>query len=209
VSKIRTKLLTTAAALTVVACGGDDGPVGMNSGDQLTEAELQVVFYAITNAFGYLNAAPAAVGPAPATQSQNVSFDETAPCESGGSIVVNGSASATYDDVSGQVDATYHLRMTPNGCVVPTESGSITIEADPYLQLDMDFSLSDTAIEISGSEDGGIAFTSTDARSGSCLFDVDFSGNVDLENQSGNSAASGTVCGVSVSSLEVFDAGAY
>lgn len=204
-SKLRVKLLTAGLAITAIGCGGDDGPMGVNSGDALTEAELQVVFYAISNAFSTFGAAPAAVGPARAVHSASESFDESAPCELSGSIAASGSASGTYDDVTGALDLTYHLRMTPNSCEVPTETTSIVLQGAPYIQLDMDFSLSETALSMSGSQVGGISFTADDGRSGSCAFDIDFSGNVDLGAQSGSSSVSGTVCGVSASNLTVFD----
>lgn len=204
-SKLRTKLLTAAVALTAIGCGGDGDPLGMNSGDPLTEAELQVVFLAISDAFAYIGAAPAAAAPARATYSASESFDASAPCESGGTIAANGNASGTADDVTGELDLTYHLRMTPSGCTVPTETGTITLDGAPYIQLDMDFSLSQALLSISGSQSGGISFTSSDGRAGSCAFDVDFSGSVDLEAQTGSSSTTGTVCGVSASNLVIFD----
>lgn len=198
-------LIATFTALMVIGCGGDDSPVGVNSGDALTEAELQVVFNAISGAFDALGAAPAAVGPARATQSASQSFDTTAPCDSGGSITMKGNGSGTYDDVSGDLDLTFSLRMTPNGCAVPTETTTIVLEGSPYIQLDMDFSLTQTSLVLSGSQEGGISFTAEDGRSGSCAFSVDFSGDFDLEAQTGSSSVSGTVCGVSASNLTVFD----
>jgi hypothetical protein len=189
----------------VIGCGGDDSPVGVNSGDALTEAELQVVFYALSDAFSSIGAGPAAVGPARATQSASESFDDTAPCEAGGSIAVKGSANGTYDDVTQALDFSFQLRMTPNGCRVPTETTTIVLDGDPYIQFDMDFSSSETSLELSGSQQGGISFTAEDGRSGTCAIDIDFSGTLDQQSQSGSSSVSGTVCGVSASNLTVFD----
>ncbi|MGD8729214.1 MAG: hypothetical protein PVF90_05890 [Gemmatimonadota bacterium] len=206
-SKLRTKLFAAVLAITAIGCGGDDGPTGVNSGDALTEAELQVVFSAITNAFEYIGAAPAAVGPAQATQSASQSFDASAPCGSGGTIGVKGNGSGTYNDVTGEFDLSFSLRMTPNGCEVPTETTTITLDGAPYIQLNMDFDSSETAISISGSQTGGIAFTSEDGRSGSCAFDVDFSANINPNSGSGSSSVSGTVCGVTASNLTVIELG--
>lgn len=202
--RLPTKLLAALTAFAVIGCGGDDGPAGVNSGDALTEAELQAVFGAMAGAFETVGAAPAAA-PARATYSANQTFDASAPCESGGTISVNGSASGTVDDVSGEVDVTYHLRLTPSQCTVPTETTSISLDGAPYIQWDMDLFVSETLIEISGTQSGGLSFTADDGRSGSCAFDVDFSGSVDLSAQSGTSSVSGTVCGVSASNLTVFD----
>jgi hypothetical protein len=177
----------------------------VNSGDPLTEDEIQLVFLAISDAFSNLSFAPAA-GPARAQISVNESFNGSAPCSEGGTISANGSANGTVDDVTYELDLTYMLRMTPNGCAVPTETEVITLDGAPYLQLDMDFLLTETTIEVSGSQSGGIAFTSTDGRSGSCAFDVQFTTTANLDTLEGTSSASGTVCGVSANGLQVWSA---
>lgn len=186
-------------------CGGDD-PLGVNSGDPLTQDELQAVFIAVTEVFSTLNVAPtAAGGPARTTVSVNESFSASAPCDQDGSIAANGSANGTVDDVTFEIDVTYQLRMTPNGCVVPTETGTVTLDGAPYIQLDMDFVLTETQIVVSGTETGGVAFTSSDGRSGSCAFDVNFNVSANLEGGAGSSQSSGTVCGVSAANLTVFE----
>lgn len=205
--KLRTTLVTAGLALVAAGCGGDNNPVGVNSGDPLTPYEMQLVFNQLTAVFENLGAAPASPGPAAATQSFNESINQPAPCDSGGSITANGSVNGTVDDVTGELDMTLHMRMTPNGCVVETETASITLDGAPYIQMDMDFYLSDTTIDMSGTQKGGISFTSTDGRSGSCAFDISFTGNVNLDTQAEESSVSGTVCGASAADLEVFQVG--
>lgn len=160
VSKLRTPLVLAAMAFALAGC--EDDPLGVNSGDPLTESEMQAVFFAISDAFSNLNFAPAASGPARTTISVNESFSGTAPCA-----------------VDGTMDA--------NGCVVSTESRTVTLDV------------------ISGSETGGIAFTSSDGRAGSCAFDVQFSGSFSQSTESGSSSVSGTVCGTSDSGLRVIE----
>jgi hypothetical protein len=204
VSKFR---LSLVAVLMVSALSGcKDDPLGVNSGDPHTPAEMQAVFAAISSTFSTLGFGPAAVGgPARTTVSVNENFDVSAPCAEAGSIDTSGSMNGTVDDETFALDVDYQLRMTPNGCVVPTEEGAVTLDGAPYIQLDMDFLLSETQIVVSGSETGGIAFTSSDGRSGTCLFDITFSVTADLEGSTTSSSASGTVCGVSASGLNVFD----
>ena len=203
-SKLRNSLVLVTTALVVGACGGDDDPLGVNSGDAMTEEEIAVVFGAIVDAFGTIGATPAA-GPARATVSVNETFEGSAPCDGGGTIGAAGSANGTIDDVTFVLDLTYALRVTPDGCSVPTESGSIMLDGSPYIQLDMDFFFSETQIDVTGTQSGGIAFTSTDGRSGTCQFDVQFSVDYDQQTQSGNSSTSGTVCGVSASNVAVWE----
>lgn len=207
-SKLRTLLAVVVLALGLSACGGDDDPLGVNSGDPLTQDEIQAVFFALSEVFASLNDAPAA-GPARATVAVSETFSASAPCPNGGTISANGSANGTVDDVTFELDLTYRLRLTPSGCVVETESAVVTLESSPYIQLDMDFLLTETLLEASGSQTGGIAFTSSDGRSGSCAFDVQFSTTANLDTQQGSSSTSGTVCGVSASGLQVwsYDAG--
>lgn len=204
-SKLRSLLVLAVMASALSGC--KDDPLGVNSGDPLTEDEIQEVFFALSEAFSSLNLAPAAAsGPARASISFNESFDATAPYPGeAGTISASGSANGTVDDQTFEFDLAYQLRMTPNGCLIPTETGTVTLDGAPHIQLDMDFQLTDTQIVVSGSETGGIAFTSDDGRSGSCAFDVQFSFSSDLEG-SGTASASGTVCGVSASNLTVFDA---
>jgi len=135
----------------------------------------------------------------------NESFSASAPCDQGGTIAASGSANGTLDDETFELDVNYQLRLTPTACVAPTETGTVTLDGAPYIQLDMDFLLTETQIVVSGSETGGIAFTSSDGRSGSCAFDVGFNVTANLEGGTGSSSASGTVCGVSASNLTVFD----
>jgi hypothetical protein len=205
VSKLRSTLVTVATLSVLAACGGDDDPLGVNSGDPLTAAEIQAVFLAISESFNEMNSGASAAGPARAPVAFSQSLSGSATCPEGGSMAGNGSASGTVDDETFVIDLTYQLRLSPAACAVPTETAIITLDAAPYVQLDMDFLLTETLIDISGTQSGGIAFTSSDGRSGSCAFDIAFSVDADLEGGSGTSSVSGTVCGVSAEGLQVWD----
>lgn len=199
-TNLRTSFVLAVTATVLTGCKSD--PLGTNSGDPLTEAEIQTFFYALSDAFSSFSSGPAAVGPALATASYSDSFNATADCATSGSMRGSVSVRATVTDEPLVVDATYRVRVTPDLCVVPTESGSITVDGGPYLQMDVDLLLTEATIEFDGSYGGGIGFTASDGRSGSCRFDVDFSGSV--TSTSASSAVSGTVCGVSVAATEAF-----
>jgi len=203
--KLRPSLVLAIAVSILAGCKSD--PVGTNSGDPLTEAEIQTFFYALSDAFSSFNSGavavgPAGVGPALATASYSESFNATADCATSGSMSGSVSVHATATDNPVVVNATYRVRVTPNLCVVPTESGSITVDGGPYVQMDVDLTITEATIGFEGSYGGGIAFASDDGRSGTCRFDVDFSGSV--TSTTASSSVAGTVCGVSVSATEAF-----
>lgn len=201
-SKFRSLVAAVAVAVAVAACGDDD-PTGINSGDELSQDEIQEVLLALFGAFGAVNIAPAGVGPAAVSVSE--SFNLSAPCEGGGNIAASGSVSGDFDEVSGAFDVSYALDMDPQGCVVPTTDGSVTMNGDPALRLDMDYVGSQTQISLTGSYSGGISFTASGGRSGSCAFDVDFDADIDLQGTSSTTSASGTICGVSASGFQTID----
>ena len=198
--KLRASLVLAIATSTLVGCKSD--PVGTNSGDPLTEAEIQTFFYALSDAFSSFSAGPAAVGPARATASYSESFNASAECPTSGSMSASVSVNATVTDEPLLVNAKYRARVTPNLCVVPTESGSITVDGGPYIQMDVDLAITDTTVGFEGTYRGGIGFTSSDGRSGTCRFEVSFSGSA--SSTTASSSVSGTVCGVSVSATEAF-----
>jgi len=198
--KTRTSLSLALALITLAGC--KDDPLGVNSGDALTQPEIQAFFYALSDAFSSFSG-PVAVGPAMATQSYSESFSGSADCPTSGSMSASVSVHATVVDEPASIDASYKARVTPDLCVVPTEGDqSITVDGGPYIQMNLDFTITDTSFGFQGSEAGGISFTSSDGRAGSCRFDVSFTGTA--TSTTGSSSVSGTVCGVSVDALEAF-----
>lgn len=202
-SKLRSYLALLPIA-SFAACGGDSDPVGVNSGDALTETEIQAVFFALSDAFASLNQGAAASGPAMTTYPVNETVTGNAVCPQGGGISATGSVRGSATDEPFELDIRYQVRLSPRGCVVTTEGGTVTLDAKPHLELAANLFLTESVIEARGSYGGGIAFTSTDGRTGSCAFDVSFDVSADLVDQSGSSVVSGTVCNVSVSGLQAF-----
>ena len=187
-------------ALTVVACGDD--PTGVNSGDELTSAEVAAVMAAFGSAFDSVGVsavqAPGAA-PARAAISVNENFDMSVPCESG-TFDVSGSMSGSVDDQTFDMDVTMDVTWDPNGCVVSDEANTFTVDGAPEVNVSLDMTSTEDAVTVSGTETGGFSFTSSDGRSGSCSLDVTFSvvtGSANVEN-----TITGTVCGLDASTFE-------
>ena len=114
--------LTTALALTVVACGDD--LTGITSDDELTSSEVAAVLAAFGSAFESA-ARPAQAAPAQVPESVNETFDVSVPCESG-TLVVSGSITGTADVETFVSDLTMTVSWDPNACVVGDGSGKET-----------------------------------------------------------------------------------
>ena len=189
--------LTTAVALTLVACGGDDG-TGITSGDALSSAEVAAVIAAFGSSFDSVGVS-AAAAPARAAISFNESFDLSVPCESG-TLQVSGSISGTVDDVTFDSDITTTVSWDPNACVVSDGTNTFTIDGAPQINLTLDLTSTQDALTLSGTETGGFSFTSSDGRSGSCGLDVTFSILSDSTGITSN--VTGTICGLEASSFQ-------
>ena len=197
--------LTTAAALIVAACGGD--PTGVNSGDQLTSAELAAVIGAFGSAFdsagvGAQRVSTVSFDGASAGQAAvpiNESFNVSVPCESG-TVQVSGSITGTVDDQTSALDVTMDISWDPNGCVVSDGTNTFTVDGAPEVKLVLSMTSSENALTMSGTETGGFSFTASDGRSGSCAFDVTFT--VVTDSAGINSTVTGTICGLDASTFE-------
>ena len=198
--KLRSTLIAVLLMMFTVTACGDDGPTGTNSGDAMTEDEIQEVLLALFGAFNALGG-PAAAGPA--AVSVDLGFDDQPECELDGFVDVTGDVTGEIDDVTGDTDFTYSLNLDPQGCEVPTANGSITLDGDPSLQFDLDWISTETTLSLDGAYSGGVAFSADDGRSGSCAFDVTFIADVNFQG-GGSSSANGTICGISASGLNTF-----
>jgi hypothetical protein len=77
--------LATALSLTLSACGDD--PLGVNSGDELSDAEIQALFNQLGEALGDVSPSASIVRAPDGLQLAEISVDQsvsvTAPCQSG------------------------------------------------------------------------------------------------------------------------------
>ncbi len=187
--------LTTAVALTAVACGD---PTGVNSGDGLTAAEVVIVIAAFGSAFESVGIAPQAA-PAQVPIPVDESFDASIPCESG-TLEVSGSVMGSIDDKTFDMDVTTVVSWDPNACVVGDGTNKFTLDGAPRVDLVLDMTSTQDALTWNGTETGGFSFTSSDGRSGSCALDVTFSIVTTLSGST--STVTGTICGLDASIFE-------
>jgi hypothetical protein len=197
-------------SIAVSGCGGDDAVLGVNAGDQLTDAEIQALFNELGTAIGGLGAVPHVVaaqdGPmlAPSgTISIDQSVDESAPCESG-TIGIKGDVEGTVDDESFEADLSMRLTLSFNDCAVSAETQTITLANPPGLVYDMDFLMGEESFSTSGTQIGGFDFTTGDGRTGSCAIDLSFDVSYTMGSGTQNSTITGEVCGRSAANFQPY-----
>ncbi len=188
--------LTTALTLTVVACG--DSLTGVTSGDELSSTEVAAVLAALGSAFETVGAQAA---PSQAAISVNTDFDVTVECESG-TLKVSGSVAGTFDDETFESDLSTTVRWEPNACVVSDESTgkTFTVDGAPRVELVLDITTTLESVTVSGTQEGGFSYTSSDGRTGSCAMDVTFS--IVTTESSVDATVTGTICGLAASGFD-------
>ena len=198
--------LTTALALTVTACG--DSLTGVDSGEQLTDAEVAVVVDAFFSAFDAAeadaDASQAATAPAQVPGSFDFTIDLSVPCESG-TFDMSGSFAINFDDETLEEDSRIDVTWQPMDCVVGDGTNTFTLNGDPRVEMVVEFTANAEGETIDGTLNGGFSFESDDMRSGSCAMDVTF--HVETDGSLASvSTVSGTVCGLDADTFEAFSA---
>ena len=194
-------------AVTLAACG-DDGPMSVQ-GDPLSQEEVQAVFAALSGAFsqvGVPSASPAMDGipqPSAAPVAVDETFDLTLPCEVSGDLAAVGAVSGTVDDETYDTDLTYQLAITPNACAVPHEENTLIVSGDPSVAISMDMAFTETLFSVAGSYTGGLSYTTSDGRAGSCTINLNFDISANAGGGGGQSV-SGQVCGIAGSHFQAF-----
>ena len=188
--------LTTALALTVVACG-DDLTGGtpddeLTSGNELTSTEVAAVLAAFGSTFESA-ASGAQAAPAQVTESVDETFDVSVPCESG-SIAVSGSITGSADVETFISDLTTTVSWDPNACVVGQGTNTFTLDGAPGVELVLHLTSTQVALTLTGTETGGFSYTSSDGRSGTCALDVTFS--IATTPTGVERIVTGTICGL-------------
>jgi hypothetical protein len=190
-------------ALTLAACGGD--PVGVNSGDELTDTEIQAIFNAFGGAFSSVGASAHASAPLDGMQMAEIDVDQevnvSAPCNLGGEISLNGSVDGTVDDETFASNLEMEVGVQFDACGVASDQNTLTVdgEIDFYSHV----VLNDGSFSADGWQRGGFEFATNDGRSGSCAIDIEFSASY-TEGTSAQSSVTGRVCGRSASELEAY-----
>jgi hypothetical protein len=192
----------TALIALLAACGGD--PTGTNSGDQLTNEEIQALFNVMGQAFSGIGVASPEMAGGAAAVPVNESIDVSVPCASGGTIDVSGSLNGSIDETTFDSDLSMDVKWVFHGCLVTTAANTLTVDGDPEINFDAHIVFTQTDMSMDGSEVGGLKFTTSDDRAGSCALDIDFSTTINFGDNSYSNTLSGSVCGVSASSFEAF-----
>lgn len=203
--------LAAGITLSVAACGGDDDPTGLNSGDPLTSAEAQElaseVFDILFN-IG-LTGSPSVAAPIDAPAGPIVRFglaavaepipNTSVPCEGGGTVSVSGDVSASSSSTS------FDITEQISNCVTTSSTGTtFTLNGDPNIRMTGSVTVNgQTSFTMDLNINGGIRFSTSDSRSGSCSVSISMGGTVDLNNLNNPNAisVSGSVCGQNINSI--------
>jgi hypothetical protein len=196
--------LATALSLTLSACGDD--PLGVNSGDELSDAEIQALFNQLGEALGDVSPSASIVRAPDGLQLAEISVDQsvsvTAPCQSG-TISVDGSVSGTVDDQTFESDLSMGVTVDFAACSFPSNDLTVTVDGQPDITFQADFLLTQESLSVDGSQRGGFSFTTSDGRAGSCAIDIEFDASY-TTGSAAVSSVSGTVCGRSAAAFEAY-----
>ena len=216
---MRSRLAAVLLAISLVACGGDDDPVGMN--DPLSEAEstalANILVFQITSfaddevPFAFADdevpfaLAPAAT-PAQAPYSITEQVSVTLPCALGGSMDLSGSSTVTGDTESDDVlSAIVSLVTVHRGCVAVDEgTGSqFTMTGAPNITFTVEL-LGDinAGLSVQGTAIGSVRWETPDDRVGLCGIDLSFASSLNFLTGVGTSTTEGQVCDEDISFSE-------
>ena len=195
--------LAAGLALTLAACGGD--PLGVNAGDELTDAEIQAIFNAFSGAVGGIDASAHVAAPVDGIQMADIHVDQdvsvSTQCSLGGEISLDGSVDGTVNDETFASDIEMEVGVQFDACGIPSDQNTLTV--DGTVEFYSHVVLNDGSFSVDGTQIGGFSFTSDDGRSGSCAIDIDFSASY-TEGSSAQSSVTGTVCGRSANQFEAY-----
>jgi hypothetical protein len=195
--------LAPVLALGLAACGGGFTA----SGDPVTESEAADLAQGLVQGgfagFGSFAGAPSRAPSATATN-VTITLNDTAPCEGGGTVALNGSMTANVDQSGNSGTFGFNYTVAPSGCQITTGGGkTFTINGDPNLKAQGDFTFSSgtnsETFQGSLSYNGKFKWTSSDGRAGACGVDLTANYNFTFATTAtGTATMSGTVCGVTV-----------
>lgn len=195
--------LAVGLALTMTACGGD--LVGVNSGDELSDTEIQAIFNAFSGALDGVDASASRVAPQDGIQMADIDVNQSVnistDCNLGGEISLSGSVEGTVDDETFASNLEMGIGIQFYACIIASEENTVSV--DGGIQFDSHVVIDDEAFSVDGSQVGGFDFTTDDGRIGSCAIDIDFSASLS-DGTSAQSSVTGTVCGRSASQFEAY-----
>lgn len=188
------RAIVAAVAVTLSACGSSTAPDA-----HLDSAEIEDMMDAMS-ALGAFSFDPTGFSRGTAysvvTQSAVVTVTDSYPCPEGGTVNVSGS----YDINENTGNFSSQVTQGYSSCKASSASGrQWTFNGDPNVLMNMNMTFNQTtgAMTMSGTQTGGIRFSSNGA-SGRCSINLSFSTSLnDVGEATGT--VTGTVCGESVS----------
>lgn len=183
---------TLSLGLALGGCGDSSGPSEATL-DQAVSMELLSLMFEVSLGVGFGMVASVSADGAPAQLSLDTfTFDETVPCDQGGTMRVNGSVTSDINDAgTGSWDVEY--TQTPNACRVATQqNGVFEMNGNPNITVAMASNsvnyepVGDMTFEYSG----GFRWNGQ-GQSGSCSMNVTYRFNF----QTNAVRINGTMCG--------------
>lgn len=189
-----------SAALALAACGDGTGP-GAVGDDQLTASEARQLHQAVFNLSAGVRDRPGiSFGRSPATASSGTftfDFDDSVPCERGGSVELDGMISVSFDADAESNALSADVAVEHRSCGVQMDNGDVLrLSGDPDIDVTMDAASGPDALEsFTITERGAFTWVRDGGFSGRCEVDV----TADMDIATGEVLVDGTFCGVDVS----------
>jgi hypothetical protein len=192
-------VLLCLLSLPLASCGKSPTDAG---GDQLTQQESLALYSEISLALSQAlanvsNSGSPARAPAAAPTTFSGSINSSTACSAGGTAAVIGSYNGSYDTQGTDYTYSYDMTMAFNSCQTSGQASQVTITGDPSLTITGDFHWTGTTYDYTYTEQGGIAFTTSDGRSGSCQ--ISYSSTVTYDGTKSSVSLTGSVCGTDIS----------
>lgn len=184
--------IVLVATVAAAGCGDSTGPSDLGpeaSMEIATTLMFEIIDLGFSVGFGGDDATSNPAGPDDLA-ANTTNFSETAPCDLGGTIAVQGSVT---DNISQQGSGTlaFNLRQRPNGCVIGTSQGHFTVNGDPELTVTANMAVSQWSPTTFVMTFGGGFQWNGGGGSGRCAMNLTY----DFDYTTMAFSASGHVCG--------------
>lgn len=196
----------TAAALAFLPACGSDSPTG-DTGDALTMIEAQELVTAFFDLLELIDIPPLETGPAavPAAVPYGDLYDDVISgqmeCDGSGFASLQGLITGDVDDPAGTADITATATATFVDCVHIGETSTLTIQGNPNIGIMADIVITEATIDITIEIDGGLSYTATDGRTGTCAMDLTVTASASSAGVV--EGLTGSACGINGSSIDV------
>jgi hypothetical protein len=195
------QIMLVAMALGLAACESSTEP-----GDALSSTEASALAAAILDltldaGMTQTGAAQLASGPAAAPTTFDHRTQVEGPCPLGGTMHADLHVAGSFDSATGQGQLDLDVTAQHRGCQVKAKETGQLFELDGKPNITTEFRLTskpDQTLTLSGSYKGVVEWSS-DHRSGTCTFDLTFSGNVNANTGNGTAKLQGSACGANIS----------